>query len=544
MPAITRPFARAKWQSLYFAILSYLLDQEELSNDELEFIEYHGRMIPGYARHGCTDIVVSAMVKAIGVDPSKDGKGELRRKLKNVDKNALKNDRGGVVYSFYRSMRPMSLNPELPVELQPQQGTISLSKYLADKLIQFTEKKKLSHFVPEFEELKSEVEKQFLSNKVDRRKEVGGAEDEALLRQHKHMWSAHRFPKGFLGTVWRLYERTDSGICMSYLSFQPAGSFIEVDLKTSYKAGGRSQKFHYIGIAGTDEGRNYLVIQMFRVDKPHTYLNLILRVDSYNAEIQQAASGQMLYYAIRFRKYVTKIVIAERTKFPPGKMPEPKEVFKTDIKSFESISKYIRRYLSIRFKNRLPMPDKIIDSVDEESLANSLRNWVLTRLSTDETDSRLRDSWGEYVLIYYDQKQTKQILPVELKPEDSSVADFVYPTVMKLKVDEVDYIGKVSINPNTILQASLEPVREDSDRSNSIPMHALTRISVDINVPATANLASFSSKMSEIPHYGYVLGLADVNTNRPTVFRCMLANKALNITKSMLDQLIVSGPGI
>lgn len=542
MPVITRNFARAMWQDLYFVLLKHLLDTGVLAEEELEFIEFHGRSVPAYARHGYTDKVVGALTELTGIDPARDGKGEKRRRLKKAGETFPKGDRGGIVYLFYRSLRPMALSPLSPVDVQLQSGIVSFSRYLAEKMLQCIENNQLVHLVPDFNELKECIASSFKSNKVDRLKGVSGAVDENLLRQHKHMWSADRFPKGFIGTVWRVHERTDAGICLSYLSFQLAGKYVEVQMKTSYKAGGRSQKFSYVGIAGTDEGRNYLVIQMFRVDKPHTYLNLILRVDSYNDEIQQAASGQMLYYAIRFRKYVTKIVIAERTRLSPGKMPEPKEVFKTDTKSFEQISKYIRRYLFVRSKNRLPMPEKIIDSIDDVNLTNSLRNWVLKHLSPEETDARLRDIWGDYVLIYFDQKKKKQELPVAILPEDPSLSDFVYPTVMKFRVEELDYIGKVFINPNTILQTTLEPIRPDGDRST--PLIPLRRISIDVAVPVTANLASFSSKMKEGPHYGFVMGLANVNSNMPTAFRCLLASRGLLITKSMLDALVEGGPGI
>ena len=183
MPVITRNFTRSLWQNLYFALLKHLLDTGVLAEEDIEFIEFEGRSVPAYARHGCTDAVVVAIMELAGIDPAKDGKGEKRRRLKKAGDALPKGDRGGIVYLFYRSLRPMALNPHSPVMVQPQSGSVSFSRYLAEKMLQCIENNQLVELVPEFSELKECVANSFKSTKVDRYKEVVGAVEKALLRQ-------------------------------------------------------------------------------------------------------------------------------------------------------------------------------------------------------------------------------------------------------------------------------------------------------------------------------------------------------------------------
>ncbi len=519
MPAIIRDFERASMQPVFFALLQNLVENNLLAESDLEVFSYKGTDVYAYARHGLTQKVVSV----------------LARELKIPEKSGRKNERGGELYSFYRNMRPLSLNPNVGVSLQPQHARVPVSKRVAGCIVDYVMEKNLHKQIPGFEEWRKDVQKAFESNKISRNKSEGLPDDEKVLEQHRQLWSVVRFPEGFVDTVWRLNERTDAGICQSYISFQRIGRYIVARMKTIYKAAGKSQIFRYHGVGGTDGGRDFLEIQMFRVDHPHTYLNLILQLDSYNDKIQQASVGQMLYFAIRFRKYVTKMVVAERTRFSPDRMPDPKEIFRSDRKAFMQINKSIRRYLYEKLPNRLPMPDRRIDSIDNMDLANSLQNWVADHLRADEIDGRLRKTWGDYVLVYFDQKGKKQTIDLKMSPEDASLSDFICTTVLGIKLGIDNYYGRAEINSHTILQTSLVVPEENAIRQTTQTKTSL--INLQLKLPVTVNDASFGEKMKSMPHFGYITGLPDPDRNMPTAYKCLVIEKSLVVSAAMLNEI-------
>ena len=144
-------------------------------------------------------------------------------------------------------------------------------------------------------------------------------------------------------------------------------------MRTYYRDDNIGYHFHYKGLASRDQAQEYVIIELFREDVPHTYASFVLRTGVYNEQGQHVSIGHHSYFAFRWAKYLTKQVVLLRREQLPDLDFEPREIRREDAEYDQLIPLLIRRFLSNRDKNRLSMPGKLINRL--EGGTYSLKNW-------------------------------------------------------------------------------------------------------------------------------------------------------------------------
>ncbi|MBL0096643.1 MAG: hypothetical protein IPP46_09245 [Bacteroidetes bacterium] len=308
-------------------------------------------------------------------------------------------------------------------------------------------------------------------------------------------------------------------------------------MKTIYRHAGESTAFKYVGLAGRDEGNDHLIVQLFRVDPPYTYASIILRVDDYNLERQMACMGQYTYYAIRFRKYVTKQVIVERTNFSVDKVPMAQEFYRNNLEEFQKINPFVRRYLFSRVHNRLSMPSQVITHIERGD--NSLRAWINIRISPAEIDQRLKQCYGNYKVTFLDQQQQLHSLLFTIEADDKSMDVAYTKTIGMLKLSNVYYSGMLRIVSANILQGTLEPVNENPDRF--LVGNNGANLFLSVKLPVTQSPEAFREQFMNAPLDGLLTGLPDEIGNQPLCFRCVLTQQDAVLSDAIINKLKSGG---
>lgn len=511
MPILTRLIPRGKLQVFYEVILMYLYSTPAYA-EKIDLYNIGGVDVPCLARHSYTSEVVRWMTQEAELDD---------------------NAKGGEMYEFYLQLRPELMKDRVRLKWKDGKAPVKISERVLQGLIRLVKKHHLDKKIPGYRQLTAELMDLFADRKL--RVRAGKPVDETmdLMNRHRILFRADRFPPSWINSVWRIYERTDVGICESYLSFARKGDLIATQMKTIYRHAKESTAFHYSGLSGRDEGNDHLVVQLFRLDQPYTYASLILRVDDYNLERQMACMAHYSYYAIRFRKYVTKQVILERTDFAPDRVPAAQEIYRTNLKEFQKINPFVRRYLFSRNHNRLSMPSQVITHLERGN--NSLRAWINNRISPVEIDQRLKQCYGHYKLTYFDQQQQEHALLFDIEAEDKTMDVSYSKSIGSLKLSNLNYNGILRIASANILQGALDPVVENDERF--IVGNTGAFLFVSIKLPVTQSPDAFREQFMNNPQFGLLSGLPDEVGNQPLCFRCVLTQVNATLTENIKKKL-------
>lgn len=512
MPLLTREFKREALQGIYFLLLEDAANSAKWLRELIVDFSYKGEDVPGYAKHGATKHLVHYLTQKAGLSDT---------------------NRGGEMYDFYLHLRPLPRFKGAEPELQNQEEMVVMSERVLHGVVKILRDRGLMGKLPGLEAFCNNALSRFSDRRVYKHHELPPEQEEVMMRNLKKMLSSDRFPEDFFGTVWKVYERTDSGICVSYLRFQQIGNLVNVNYATAYNSMEVEKEFTYTGLAGTDEGRQYLVMILFRDQKPFTPLVLTIPLDSYNSERQMAGIGHQTYYTIRFRKYVTKVAVAERLGVMDA-LPKPHEVMK-GTPEYNEISPYIRRYLLSRVHNRLSMPDKIITAIEASENVTTLKSWMYEKLPLHEKDARMKASYGEYALRYYDKAGVLKCFDVEIIPEDPSLVDFSSPTICKLRFSNAIFSGPLLIVANTLLQTTMMAESENNEKVKSPTL--LGQIAMNIKLPVTLSEDDFGRQVHSLPMYGFIMGTPDPIGNNPMAHFCMMLDRSKEPTAKMLQHL-------
>jgi hypothetical protein len=377
------------------------------------------------------------------------------------------------------------------------------------------------------------------------------------LDRMKSLGLPEDFPGGWLNTVWKMYERTEVGLCISFIRFYRQGDTVMSEMNTIYRRSNETHHFHYSGIAFMDSDKGYLIVPMFREEEPFTYASIIARVSPFHSKLQNAAIGHYTYFSVRFLKYFTKVVVLERFGDQSTPLPAAYEVFrdgreddgdedvqdslnnramdkestlpggdgspsKTGVYTqYRDISIHIRRYLFYRTFNRLTIPDDLILELEEER--QSLRMWLREHVSLSEQEPRLKRMKGEYLIRYKHHHGDERKLHLQIYPDDESMMEMYGEMRASIRLNNVVYRGQCKISNNTILQATLVP-REDgaTGRRSYIQSGDLF---LQIKLPVSNDPEAFGIQVKEQSLSGLIAGLVDSDRNMPIAYTCLIESR-------------------
>ncbi|MBL0096644.1 MAG: hypothetical protein IPP46_09250 [Bacteroidetes bacterium] len=201
MPILTRLIARNKLQPFYQEMMLYLYQSAGFSN-KIDLYNIGGVEIPCLARHSYTTEVVRWMTIEADLDD---------------------NVKGGEMYEFYLQLRPELMKDRVRLKWKDGKEKVKISERVLMGLIRIFRGHKLNERLAGYKQLEIELLDLFADRKL--RTEVGKPIDEtvALMNRHRTLLRADRFPQSWINVVWRIYERTDVGICRELSFLYPKG---------------------------------------------------------------------------------------------------------------------------------------------------------------------------------------------------------------------------------------------------------------------------------------------------------------------------------
>lgn len=449
--------------------------------------------------------------------------------------------KGGHFYEFYRKMRPSrNVNTDLDDWGNPN-AYIPLTLFTLRGLFSYIESNKLENRVPDFNNLREELIGLFdPGNSKVRSSNISEANREALK---EYMQAPHSisFPDSWKKSRWLCYERTDAGICISKMELEEEGGIVFASYNTKYFDGENNIDYSYRGIAYLDNGGDNIVVNLFRKQQPGNYASFIMRLDKYNDRSQKLSIGHHTYYAIRFRRYVTKRVIWTLYEKGMSQPFEARELERSEKNDFLAINPVIRRFLFYKDTNRLSQPEPILRML--EGKATSLQHWLkdyLTPSETDEVLHSLRDSNQKYLLFFHrgnpgkkSKQPTLQKVEFNFTKEGVGLPPEMSETIAFFKFEEIERTGRV--------------IREDSNLYISFttkgkittpfyPHNFST--SMILYLPDSLLRQQAAIKETELIFNGHMIGLAN-STHQPDAFKVCLLPEATYLSNQKKWEKIV-----
>ena len=329
-----------------------------------------------------------------------------------IDCGREDNGHGGIFYQFFRKTSPV-YKGKYEYRWRDGNEPVELSKPLIEGLFFYITRFNLQQEFSDFQRYQEELLGRFQrDDSAPRSNEL-----ESVLARQNRFWKPLNFPKEWRDSEWFCFERTDIGICISCISFHAEEERIVVNMRTYYRDDNIGYHFHYKGLASRDQAQEYVIIELFREDVPHTYASFVLRTGVYNEQGQHVSIGHHSYFAFRWAKYLTKQVVLLRREQLPDLDFEPREIRREDAEYDQLIPLLIRRFLSNRDKNRLSMPGKLINRL--EGGTYSLKNWFDDYFRGREPDPRLAGTRGAYIIVYenHDEKAREPLVFAQLDIE-------------------------------------------------------------------------------------------------------------------------------
>lgn len=464
-------------------------------------------------RFGDNDFLIEHLLGHDEVVGFVHGKKMQIVKQLTIDCGLRDNGRGGIFYQFFNKVAP-TLKHTGEYAWREDNKVVELSERIVQGLFDYIDRFRLQGEFPDYDTYRDTLMGRFLrSGEVLRSSQLEG-----ILARRDRFWKPLNFPKEWRNSEWFCFERTDIGICISCLSFTEDDAHVLVNMRTHYLDENVEYRFHYKGLASRDLAQEYLILELFREDTPHTFASFILRTGVYNEQAQFVSIGHHSYFAFRWAKYLTKQVVLLRREQLPDLPFEPREIPRNHPDYSTHIPLLIRRFLSNRNKNRFSMPGKLINRL--EGGTYSLQRWFEDYFRGREPYPHLTATHGQYTVVYENQDESAKeklvFAEIELGMIEPELSEAYSNTGVRYYYNQREWSGRAHWVGTRSLQCRLI-ARPDPTRGS---LYLL------LNLPKCDTLEELRAKLSTEPVYGIISGYSE-KRQEAVAYRFGMAPEAL-----------------
>lgn len=510
MPAISHYYSRKQLRPLYFSILDHLAKKYPGQIDKI-FDSITKKEVNARISRSKSQKLISEVSKECGWKQDK---------------------KGGRFYDLYLFMRPKVTLESIVPDWKSINDEMPMSKLTVIGLFSYLEKNDLTKSVntESYANYKSSFLDKFSSQSKIIRKSNYNEINKRALQNYTTAPTSRAFPETWKNSQFLAYERTDAGICISNVKFEEQGETEFVTFNTKYLYGKDHYDFSYNGVAYKDYGGDYIIVNCFRNEEPSTYASFIMRLDKDNERAQEISVGLYSYYAIRFRRYITKRVVWVKLTDDHKLDTSVREVPRTNLTEYNKIDELIRRFLHDENKNRLTLPEPIATKMRGEEA--SLERFIINDLSPSEKDLNIQNLRGEYFLFFHQGEPGKKtndkslmIVPLSIKPEKPSLPALICDSVCEFTHHEIERSGIVYMDDHTIYINLKQSESEQLAVKHSRQYY--TSMMIQLPTVKEKNTTQTISENSNIL-FGQMIGLADARTKSASYKICLIRQEHYN----------------